>query len=83
MGVFALIAGTIAFSARKGASLHKKSGLAFVISMLIMSFSGAFLAALNGERLNIVAGCLTFYLVGTAYLVVIHSTHMIAFITLY
>jgi hypothetical protein len=35
-----------------------------------MSSTGAFLAALNGEKLNIVAGCLTFYLVATAYLVV-------------
>ena len=35
-----------------------------------MSSTGAFLATLNGEKLNIVAGCLTFYLVATAYLVV-------------
>ena len=70
MGVFALISGTIAFFSRKGASLHKKSGLIFVITMLIMSSTGAFLAALGGEKLNIVAGCLTFYLVATAFLVV-------------
>ena len=70
MGVLALISGTIAFSVRKGAYLHKKSGLVFFITMLIMSSTGAFLATLNGERLNIVAGCLTFYLVATAYLVV-------------
>ena len=70
MGVFALISGVIAFSVQKGASLHKKSGLIFVITMLIMSSTGAVLAALNGEKLNIVAGCLTFYLVATAYLVV-------------
>ena len=69
-GTFALISGTIAFSARKGASLHKKSGLVFVILMLIMSCSGAFLAASNTEKLNVVAGCLTFYLVATAFLVV-------------
>jgi uncharacterized membrane protein len=70
MGAFALISGITAFSAQKGASLHKKSGLIFVITMLIMSSTGAFLAALNGEKLNIVAGCLTFYLVATAFLVV-------------
>jgi uncharacterized membrane protein len=70
MGAFALLSGAIAFSAQKGASLHKKSGLLFVTTMLIMSSTGAFLAALNGEKLNIVAGCLTFYLVATAYLVV-------------
>ena len=70
MGAFALISGITAFSAKKGASLHKKSGLIFVVTMLIMSSTGALLAALNGEKLNIVAGCLTFYLVATAYLVV-------------
>ncbi|MFT6408869.1 MAG: putative membrane protein, partial [Arenicella sp.] len=70
MGLFALTSGVIAFSSRKGASLHKKSGLIFVITMLIMSSTGAFLAALAGEKLNIVAGCLTFYLVATAFLVV-------------
>jgi len=70
MGAFALISGITAFSVQKGASLHKKSGLIFVVTMLIMSSTGAFLAALNGEKLNIVAGCLTFYLVATAYLVV-------------
>jgi len=70
VGAFALISGVIAFSAQKGASLHKKSGLFFVITMLIISSTGAFLAALNGETLNVVAGCLTFYLVATAYLVV-------------
>lgn len=70
MGAFALISGTIAFFSRKGASLHKKSGLIFVITMLMMSSTGAFLAALNAEKLNIMAGCLTFYLVATAFLVV-------------
>jgi uncharacterized membrane protein len=70
MGAFALITGITAFSAQKGAPLHKKSGLIFVISMLIMSSTGTFLAALNGEKLNVVAGCLTFYLVATAFLVI-------------
>ena len=70
MGAFALISGAIAFCARKGATLHKKSGLIFVITMLIMSCTGAFLASVNGEKLNVVAGCLTFYLVATAFLVI-------------
>jgi hypothetical protein len=70
MGAFALISGITAFSVQKGASVHKKSGLIFVTTMLIMSSTGAFLAALNGEKLNVVAGCLTFYLVATAFLVV-------------
>nr|WP_297348801.1 hypothetical protein [uncultured Glaciecola sp.] len=83
MGAFALISGITAFSAKKGASLHKKSGLIFVVTMLIMSSTGAFLAALNGEKLNIVAGCLTFYLVATAYLVVHSLKKMIAFTTRY
>lgn len=70
MGVLALISGALAFFARKGATLHKKSGLIFVITMAVMSSTGAFLAAVNEEKLNIVAGCLTLYLVATAFLVV-------------
>lgn len=70
MGALALLSGFLAFSVKKGGVLHKRSGLFFVITMLFMSCTGAVLAALNGERLNIVAGCLTFYLVATAYLAV-------------
>lgn len=69
-GTLALISGIIAYSASKGGPLHRKSGLVFVISMLVMAFTGAVLAAMNQEHLNTLAGSVTFYLVLTALLAV-------------
>ncbi|MCS6125508.1 hypothetical protein [Shewanella baltica] len=69
-GSVALISGALSFSVKKGSKLHRKFGLIFVISMAVMASSGALLAILNSERLNAVAGLVTFYLVATAYLTV-------------
>ncbi|MEI8614850.1 hypothetical protein P4S54_14755 [Shewanella sp. PP-He15 brown] len=69
-GSVALIRGALSFSVKKGSKLHRKFGLIFVISMAVMASSGALLAILNSERLNAVAGLVTFYLVATAYLTV-------------
>ena len=66
----ALISGSIAFYALKGGLIHRKSGLVFAVSMLIMAASGAGIAAFKYELLNVVAGSLTFYLVATAFLTV-------------
>jgi uncharacterized membrane protein (DUF2068 family) len=52
--------------ARKGSRLHRASGILFVYAMLVMSLSGAVLAALKPERVSLIAGMLTFYLVITA-----------------
>jgi len=67
-GTVGLISGAVAFYALKGSSIHKRSGLAFVVSMLLMSATGAVIAALNSSQLSVIAGALTFYLVLTAYL---------------
>ena len=69
-GAMALISGSIAFYALKGGLIHRKSGLVFTVSMLIMAASGAGIAAFKYELLNVVAGSLTFYLVATAFLTV-------------
>jgi uncharacterized membrane protein len=69
-GLLALTTGVIALFARKGATLHRQSGMIFVYAMLIMSASGALMAALNLSRISVVAGLLTFYLVSTALLTV-------------
>ncbi len=69
-GIIGLASGAVAFYATKGAKLHKKSGLIFVYSMLLMSGSGALIAAVKSEPLNVIAGGLTFYLVATAFLTV-------------
>jgi hypothetical protein len=42
----------------------------FVYAMLVMSVSGAVMAALKPERISVIAGMLTFYLVTSALLTV-------------
>lgn len=70
MGSIALLSGTAALSFRKGERLHRGFGNVFFASMLGMSASGAFLAFIKYERINMVVGALTFYLVSTAWLTV-------------
>jgi len=69
-GLLGLTSGAVALSARKGANLHRKSGIVFVYAMLVLSTSGAVMAALKPERVSVIAGLLTFYLVITALLTV-------------
>jgi peptidoglycan/LPS O-acetylase OafA/YrhL len=69
-GLFGLTAGAVALSAAKGARLHRKSGMVFVYAMLVMSASGALMAARMPEPTSVLAGMLTFYLVITALLTV-------------
>jgi hypothetical protein len=69
-GLVGLTSGAVALSSRKGAKLHRKSGLIFVYAMLLMSASGAVMAARMPERVSVTAGMLTFYLVITAWLTV-------------
>jgi uncharacterized membrane protein len=70
-GVLGLISGAVALYALKGSKLHRKSGMIFVYTMLIMSATGALLAALKTEKLNVFVGLLTFYMVITALFTVI------------
>lgn len=69
-GSIALVAGAGALYGVKGGKLHCKSGMLFVWAMLIMSVTGAALAALKPEALSVIAGALTFYLVMTAVLTI-------------
>ena len=69
-GLFGLTSGAVALSARKGSKQHRKSGMIFVYAMLVMSSSGAGMAALMHEKISAIAGLLTFYLVITALLTV-------------
>lgn len=71
-GLVGLTSGAVALSTRKGGRLHRKSGMIFVYAMLLMSASGAGMAALKPERVSVIAGLLTFYLVITALLTVRH-----------
>jgi uncharacterized membrane protein len=71
-GLTALASGAVALGALKGGKLHRKSGLIFVYAMVTLSGSGAAIAALKAQRINVIAGVLTFYLVTTALLTVRH-----------
>ncbi|HJU90207.1 MAG TPA: hypothetical protein VJ672_12480 [Gemmatimonadaceae bacterium] len=67
-GSLALISGYIALYATKGATVHRRSGMLFVYSMLTMACFGALIAATRGvaEAINVPAGVLTSYLVITS-----------------
>jgi uncharacterized membrane protein len=67
-GMIAVLSGFAALFVRKGSPLHRKTGDAFVISMLLMSAGGAYLGAMKSQRMNVIAGLFTFYLVATAWL---------------
>ncbi|HEX8153194.1 MAG TPA: hypothetical protein VF698_08725 [Thermoanaerobaculia bacterium] len=66
--VVGLLSGAMAMVFRKGSGLHGAAGTVFFVSMLLMSSSGAYIAAfLKPNTLNVVAALLTFYLVSTAW----------------
>jgi uncharacterized membrane protein len=66
-GVIAILSGFVALYALKGAGLHRKSGMVFVVAMLVMSLSGAVMAVGRaGAAINVPAGLVTAYLIITA-----------------
>lgn len=69
-GIIGVVSGMTALLAGKGSRLHRMAGKVFVISMLFMAGSGALLALLKLQRVNVLAGVLTMYLVATAWLAV-------------
>ena len=73
-GLVALVAGAIALYAAKGSPLHRKSGMTFAIAMLVMTTTAVVMAGLlRPNRVNAIAGVLTFYLVSTGLLTVRRS----------
>ena len=69
-GVIGFLAGSTALLVRKGSPLHLMAGRIFVIAMMCMAASGGYLAFVKSQRVNVVAGVFTFYLVATAWLTV-------------
>ena len=67
-GKLALVFGYIALFSKKGAALHRKTGMYFVYAMVTMSLTGAFMAVFKPTPANIAAGLLTFYFVMTRHL---------------
>ncbi|HMI44719.1 MAG TPA: hypothetical protein VK491_01025, partial [Gemmatimonadaceae bacterium] len=69
-GSIAIVAGFISVFVVKGLKLHRKSGIVFVYSMVVLSLTGALIATLKHQPANIIGGSLAFYLVTTALLTV-------------
>jgi hypothetical protein len=67
-GTLGMLSGFVAVCLSKGSRRHALAGKIFVISMLILSSSGAFLGIMKHQPGNILGGTLTFYLVATAWL---------------
>jgi uncharacterized membrane protein len=78
-GLLGLTSGAIALSVRKGANLHRKSGLIFVYAMMIVAFTGTVMGALISEMAAVIPGALTFYLVLTSFLTVRRSVILKSF----
>lgn len=69
-GVVALLAALGALATAKGGALHRGSGRVYVGAMVVMAATAAAMAAFIPERIFVVAGGLTLYLVVTGLLTV-------------
>jgi len=69
-GILGFFSGSAALLVRKGSRWHRLTGDVFVWSMLSMAVSGGFLALMKFQRVNVIAGAFTFYLVASAWLTV-------------
>jgi uncharacterized membrane protein len=69
-GAVGLVSGAAALAFRKGGPAHRLAGRVFVAAMLAMAAVGAGVAPFLPERLSILGGLATFYLVATAALTV-------------
>ena len=66
-GGLGLVSGAAALTFRKGERLHRMAGNVFFVAMLTMSGIAAPVAVLMGDRVNVLAGVFTFYMVATAW----------------
>jgi len=70
-GGLAILLGATALIARKGGTVHRRSGLLFVFVMLVMGCSASVLGFLKSPTdSNVFTGLLTAYFVGTALMTV-------------
>ncbi|HJT98312.1 MAG TPA: hypothetical protein VJ696_08350 [Rhodanobacteraceae bacterium] len=69
-GLLALAAGGVALFAAKGSPLHRKSGIVFVVAMLTMASTGAFMAGLALDAGTALGGVFVSYVVCTGLLTV-------------
>jgi hypothetical protein len=67
-GTSGILSGFAASFFRKGSRRHALAGNVFVVSMLLLSATGASMALLRHEPGNVMGGALTFYMVATAWI---------------
>lgn len=66
-GTLGMLSGFVAVFLRKGSRRHGVAGDVFVVTMLSLGATGAYLALLKSQPGNVLGGALTFYLVATAW----------------
>ena len=66
-GSLGFLSGAVAISLRKGSRRHALAGEVFVVTMLTMAASGAYMALMKSQMGNFLGGVFTFYLVATAW----------------
>lgn len=69
-GAVGMVSGAAALVFHKGGRAHRLAGDVFVVSMLIMAGIGAGVAPFLPERVSVLGGLMTLYLVATAWLTV-------------
>jgi hypothetical protein len=70
-GTIALVTGLTAAFSRKGGYLHRRAGIIFALSMLVMATFAMYLAVVvPGQIVNLFIGTFVFYLVATAWMTV-------------
>ena len=66
-GGLALVLGAVALLAKKGGTIHRRTGLLFVCAMIVMGMTASMLGFLKSPTDgNVFAGFMTAYFVGTA-----------------
>jgi uncharacterized membrane protein len=77
-GLLAISAGFVALFARKGGLVHRRGGTVFAYAMVVMASAGAAMAAMQFhigfQKLNVIVGLFTVYLVVSALLTVRRSS---------
>jgi len=66
-GTAGFLSGAVAISLRKGSRRHALAGDVFVVTMLTMAATGAYMALMKSQMGNFLGGVFTFYLVATAW----------------
>src|ERR1700722_12548019 len=67
-GTLGMLSGFVAVFLLKGSRRHGHAGNVFVITMLCLASTGAYLALVKSQPGNVLGGTLTFYLVATAWI---------------